>query len=101
MAQIIWTKRAGGQLESAIRFIYEEQGFHYANLVLQRIHSNVDLLTNNPEIGTVEPLLAHKKTEYRFLVVWSYKIIYRCANDKVVISRVFHTSRSPKNLKGV
>jgi len=57
-------------------------------------------LGTNPQMGTVEPLLTHKKFHYRFLVVWSYKIIYRTTSDKVIISRVFHTSRNPKKLRG-
>ena len=52
-------------------------------------------------MGKVEPLLAHKKSEYRFIIVWSYKIIYRVTTGNVVISRVFHTSRNPNKLKGV
>jgi len=52
-------------------------------------------------MGRVEPLLAHKKTEYRFIVVWSYKIIYKVASDHVTISKVFHTSRNPNKLKGI
>lgn len=101
MAQITWTKRASNQLERAIRYISKEQGLHYSNIVLQRIQTNVELLVDNPKIGTIEALLAHKISEYRFLVVWSYKIIYRVIKDKVVASRIFHTSRNPKKLKGV
>jgi toxin ParE1/3/4 len=101
MVKIIWTKRAFGQLERAIKYIKEEQGVGYAEPVLHKILSHTKLLESNPRLGTVEPLLEHKKTEYRFLIVWSYKIIYRVATDKVVISRVFHMSRNPKKLKGV
>jgi len=67
MAQITWTKRAGGQLESAVRYIHKEQRPHHSNIVLQRIHANVNILADNPEIGTVEPLLAHKKLNASFL----------------------------------
>lgn len=101
MAQVVWTHRAESQLERAVRYIRDEQGVHYAKIVLERILYDVQLLAENPNVGTIEPLLTHKKSEYRFLIIWSYKIIYRCAKDKVVISRVFHTSRNPKKLRGV
>ncbi|MBI1287966.1 MAG: hypothetical protein GC178_10340 [Flavobacteriales bacterium] len=101
MAEIVWTHRAESQLERAIKYIRDEQGVHYAKIVLERILYDVQLLSDNPKVGTVEPLLAHKKSEYRFLIIWSYKVIYRCAKNKVVISRVFHTSRNPKKLRGV
>lgn len=60
-------------------------------------------LENQPRFGAVEPLLKHKKLQYRYLVAFSYKVIYRVDedNDKVVVSRVFHASRSPKKLKGI
>ena len=101
MAQIVWTQRAENQLERAVKYILEEQGRHYANIVLQRILQDVRVLADKPSIGTIEPLLAHKASEYRFLIVWSYKIIYRCHKEKVIISRVFHTSRNPKKLRGI
>ncbi len=101
MAQVIWTKKALSQLERAVKYIREEQGLSYAEIVVQKVFKSTSLLESSPEMGTIEPLLAHKKTQYRFLVVWSYKIIYRIAADKVIISRVFHTSRNPKKLKGI
>jgi len=69
MVKVIWTKKAFGQLERAIKYIREEQGLTYAEIVLNKILQSTDLLEHSPNIGTIEPLLAHKKSEYRFLVV--------------------------------
>ena len=101
MAQVIWTKKASGQFERAIKYIFKEQGFYYADIVREKILQTTALLEGQPQMGTIEPLLTHKKFEYRFLLVWSYKIIYRTTRDRVIISRVFHTSRNPKRLKGI
>ncbi len=101
MVKVIWTKKAFSQLERAIKYIKEEQGLSYAEIVLSKILTSTQLLETSPKMGTIEPLLEHKKSEYRFVVVWSYKIIYRTTKDKAVISRVFHTSRNPKKLKGI
>jgi len=101
MAEIIWTKRATRQLERAVRYIEEEQGAGYARIVLDRILHDVGLLEESPTIGFREPLLEHRKFEYRSLVVWSYKVIYRLQKHRVIISRVFHTSRNPDKLRGV
>ncbi len=100
MATIIWTKKATHQFEKAVRYINETQGKYYAEIVLNAIFNKVDMLETHPLIGTKEPKLAHKKSEYRYLVVWSYKIIYRLSseNQKVTISRVFHTSQHPRKL---
>ena len=101
MVKIIWTKKAFTQLERAIKYINEEQGHSYAEIVLNKTLEKTRLLEKTPLIGQVEPLLKHKKSEYRYLVVWSYKIIYRVDKDKIIISRVFHTSRNPQKLKGI
>lgn len=101
MVKVIWSKRASGQLERNVKYIKDEQGVSYAETVLNKILSSTALLGRTPKMGRVEPLLAHKKTEYRFIVVWSYKIIYKVASDHVTISRVFHTSRNPNKLKGI
>jgi|SRR5690606_9283828 len=101
MVKVVWTKKAYTQLERAIRYIREERGLSYAEIVLNKILQTTELLESSPKIGTIEPLLAHKKASYRFLVVWSYKIIYRTTPNKVIVSRVFHTSRNPKLMKGI
>ncbi|MFT4526514.1 MAG: plasmid stabilization system protein ParE [Bacteroidia bacterium] len=75
MAEVVWTKKAFSQLERAIEYIETEQGNAYASIVLNRILKDTNLLKGNPRLGTKEPLLSHKTFEYRFLVVWSYKII--------------------------
>jgi len=61
MAEVIWTIKAFGQFERAIKHIFEEQGFHYADIVRKRILRTTALLQNNPNSGTIEPLLSHKK----------------------------------------
>jgi len=61
MAKVIWTKKAFGQLERAIKYIREEQGLTFAETVLNKILQTTELLENSPNIGTIEPLLAHKK----------------------------------------
>jgi plasmid stabilization system protein ParE len=101
MANVIWTRKALGQLERAIKYIHKEQGTSYAQTVLSKILKITERLETTPFIGTKEPLLAHKKYEYRFVLAWSYKIIYRASKENVVISRVFHTSRNPSLLKSI
>lgn len=98
MVEVIWTKKANSQFERAIKYIRKEQGYHYAKIVLTKVLETTKLLKSSPEMGTIELLLKHKKSEYRFVVIWSYKIIYRIAKERVVISRVFHTSRDPTKL---
>lgn len=101
MVKVIWTKRALGQFERAINYIKEEQGVYYAKIVVEKILAATALLESSPKMVKVEPSLQHKKSEYRFIIVCSYKIIYRVASDRVVITMVCHTSRNPNKLRGV
>ena len=98
MAEIIWTKLATNQLERAVKYIQTEQGTFYAGLVLDKVLNAVANLETQPKMGQVEPLLKHKKSEYRYLVAWSYKIIYHVAINRIVVSRVFHTSQKPSKI---
>ena len=101
MAEVVWTKKALGQLEKAVKYISEESGKYYAEIVLNHILSAVDNLIENPKMGQVKSLLEHKKSEYRYLVVWSYKIVYMVRKERVVISRIFHTAQDPNKLRNL
>ena len=101
MAKVVWSHRATSQLENSLRFIKEEQGISYSKVVCDRIFNSVRLLSTSPNMGQIEPLLKHKKSEYRYLIVGSYKIIYKVEKSRVVVSRVFHTSRDPNKLRGI
>ncbi len=101
MVEVIWSNRAASQLERVITFLAEEQSPSVARTVLERILDRTRSLTEHPEMGQKEPLLAHKISEYRYLIVWSYKVIYKKEKERVIISRIFHTSRDPGKLKGI
>jgi plasmid stabilization system protein ParE len=89
MVKIIWTKRAFKQFERAIQYIREEQGLVYARIVYQKILESINLLEHQPQMGPREPVLLFKKSEYRFLVVWSYKIIYKVDSEKSLFRDCF------------
>jgi toxin ParE1/3/4 len=100
MGQVRWSKKAASQLERAVKYIADEQSSTYANQVLSRILHSSSLLEEHPRLGTKEPLLEYRGQEYRFIVIWSYKIIYKVnTNDDVLISRVFHTAQNPSKIK--
>jgi toxin ParE1/3/4 len=101
MVKVVWTERALAQLERAIAYIKTERGVSYATIVLEKILEKTSALEMFPRRGQEEILLKHKKAEYRYLVAFSYKVIYKVLRDRVVISRVFHAARDPKKLKGI
>jgi toxin ParE1/3/4 len=90
MAEVVWSRLAEEQLRRAVRYIAIEQGTVYAEVVLAKILEAVDVVEVHPKAGQIELLLRHKKGEYRYVVAWSFKIVYRLSRKRVVISRVFH-----------
>jgi toxin ParE1/3/4 len=99
MAKVVWTQTALKQLERIVKFIAEERSSLVARTVGERLIGKTEQLEQFPKMGTLEQLLVHKKSEYRFLVVWSYKIIYRVTKSRITISRIFHTSQNSNRLK--
>jgi plasmid stabilization system protein ParE len=99
MGQVRWSKKAVSQLEGAIKYITEEQSPTYAKLILSRILNSTSYLEKHPRTGAKEPILEHRNKEYRFLVIWSYKVIYKVhPNGDVLIARVFHTAQNPSKV---
>lgn len=100
MAQIIWTKLALSQLEKAVKYIAETNHPTYAKRVLDKTFKKVQKLQTHPYLGQKESLLDFKSLDYRYLLVWSHKIIYRVnkGGDKVYIVRFFHTSQNPSKM---
>jgi plasmid stabilization system protein ParE len=101
MGKVVWTKTALDQLQRIVKYISEERGDSYAKTVGTRIIERTEQLEDFPGLGPKEPLLKHKKSEYRYLVVWGYKIIYRLSKDRITISRIFHAAQNPNKLKGI
>lgn len=54
-------------------------------------------LNKNPEMGSVENLLANRPQNFRYLVSGNYKIIYYInrETEKIIISNIFDTRQNP------
>lgn len=57
------------RIERNVRYIKDEQGVSYAETALNKILTSTAILGRTPKMGRIEPFLAHKKTDYRFIVV--------------------------------
>lgn len=58
---------------------------------------------NSPHIGPKEPMLQHRKTEYRYTLYKSYKIIYSIdiKLNYIKIHDVFDTRQNPHKLRNI
>jgi toxin ParE1/3/4 len=96
--EIIWTQTALKQYQKAVAYTRDEYGSKVAENFKKGVLKTIRPLEDHPRKGPTEPLLQHKKHEYRFLIFLRYKILYRVTSEKVFIIRFFHTSQNPDKL---
>lgn len=99
-AQVVWTPLAAEQFQYAIVDIADHRSPAYAQRIRKKVLEATQNLGRFPGMGQAEPLLADHPEGYRYWVVWSYKIIYyhNKEENKVRITRFFHTSQNPDKL---
>ncbi len=83
MVEVIWTKKAFGQFERAIKYINKEQGRFYAGIVHDKILQTTKLLEKNPNMGTIEPLL-EKNIIFIFTSNQSHRKVNQQTRDDIV-----------------
>ena len=100
MAQVVWTFRASDQYQRAIRWTAQERGKTYARRLQEKVTQGIAQISRFPRSGSPEPWLEHKGMGYRFVLAWSYKIIYRYdeALDRILVVRFFHTAQDPSRI---
>jgi|SRR5688500_1942644 len=90
---VIWDTRAKESLKAVILYVKEE-----SPTAAKKVRSEILKLTASlkkmPERFSTEPYLEHKGNEYRSVVKWSYKILYRVNENEVRILEIVHTSRN-------
>ncbi len=80
---------------------YAEKSLHASSSIYNNILDDIDLLSVNPYIAAVEPLLEDKPKGYRSYIVskGKIKIVYYVENDIIHIARIWACRQNPKKLK--
>lgn len=91
--RVIWDTRARQSLKAITLYIKEESP-NAAIKVRKELLKLTASLKKMPERFSSEPYLEQKGNEYRSVTRWSYKIIYRIAENEVRILEIVHTSRN-------
>jgi toxin ParE1/3/4 len=74
-------------------------GLKYADLFIEEIYLNLNLLSNHYLLHPECRHLATKSKKYRNIILGSYLIIYRITETRIEVLRAFHGSRSPKTIR--
>ena len=97
--KIIWDDQAKKELRRIYDYIKGRQSIEVARKVRNEIVSQAKTLKDFPEKFEREHHLEDEPGNYRYKVIWSYKIIYEITKEAIYILDVFHTSRDPSNIK--
>ena len=96
--KIIWSDFALDNVE-AIGEEIEKKSPQAAENVVTEIYNRVTQLESFPLSGTIEERLTKLGLDHRFLVIYSYKIIYRLIDENTVfITDVFPCRKDPVEL---
>lgn len=73
-------------------------GIQVAQDIKSRIFEKTQLLSKNPEMGSIELGLDHLGLGHRYLVSGNFKIIYLLQGSNVFITDVFDTRQNPEKI---
>jgi plasmid stabilization system protein ParE len=93
--EIIWSPEAFEDLEDISKFIARDSEF-YARAVTSRIIETAEQLADFPFRGRSVPELNDEMIRERF--AYSYRLIYRIDEDKILILALVHGKRLLENV---
>ena len=96
MTSVRWMPQAVENLEAIREFIAGDSP-RYADLVVERLVTAVDILDRFPQAGRIVP--EHSRGDLRELVRPPYGIVYRLVGDLADILTVFRSSRQIPDLR--
>ena len=97
--RVVWLPQAKRELRQTARYIFEEFGQKARREFIQDVHRVNELLANNPQMGSVELLLANRSIMYRSYVVNHLnKIIYFIKDNHIEVADFWDVRREPRKL---
>jgi plasmid stabilization system protein ParE len=91
--KIVWSKKASIKFDQIISYLIEEWGEKSAKQFISRVFDFLEILSEFPEIGSVE----NKEKNIRgFTIVKQVNIYYRIKGDSIILIYFFDTRQNPK-----
>jgi toxin ParE1/3/4 len=69
-----------------------------ANVIANKIEKNLELLSENPNLGRIPREEEIRNLGYRYLIVQNYIIFYTIEERTIFIHRILHGARNYKTL---
>ena len=99
--RVFWTDTARFHLEDIFHYYKDKANIRVAKKLVKGIIDRTIQLQHNPNSGPKEPLLSHRKFEYRYLVEGNYKIIYWIEDNLIKIAAVFDCRQNPEKMNNI
>lgn len=95
----ILSNQAKQEIRLVAHYIRQEFGKRYRDEFIQKLRHARHIIEDNPNIGSIEPLLEKLPGTYRSYVMNHYnKIVYRVDSDVIYISDLWDVRRAPDTL---
>ena len=95
--KILWHKRAADALLQVEEYVLYAFGEKVRYEFMNEIENAVLALADKPTIGRIDPLFAHRKQEYRSIIVRKLnKIVYYIKDDTIILPLFGTRAVSPK-----
>jgi toxin ParE1/3/4 len=88
--RLAWSPEAIEDIEAIASYIERDSPW-YARAVVSKIVETAETIPDHPELGRIVPEIDDKSIRERF--VYSYRIIYRIEQERILIATVVHGSR--------
>ncbi len=94
--KIYWTKRADKKFDQILNYLQDEWGENVANAFIKKVYDFLDILSEFPEIGTIE----NKRKGIRgFTIIKQVNVFYRISGDKLILLNFFDNRQHPQKKK--
>lgn len=87
---LAWSPEAIEDIEAIASYIERDSPW-YARAVVSKIVETAEAIPDHPELGRVVPEIDDKSIRERF--VYSYRIIYRIEQERILVATVVHGNR--------
>ncbi len=87
-----WSNTAGKDLQRIKRWLQMHASDEIADKVIKAIFNAVEPTRKQPGRFPPEKRLL-KYGDYRFILKWSYRIVYEFTGNQIIVHRVVHTRR--------
>lgn len=99
--RIVVTEDCLSRIEEITDFLFTEQELSIEKIeeIIDGIFDKIATLSNQPYKLQAEPYLKSKKGDYRRLVHYHYKILYRVEEEVIYVTDVFDSRQDPRKMK--